>query len=176
MLSFINPIGISKNRERFIHSINKRVGKGNWFWVFKVGKKLYSNNLGMQLYEDAYWIYLKKNIDALKLIMNSNEIYIINRHDIESGLSYTQQNHPYQEHYADIAIRRCLRRYGTWFRGNELLSLVGSKLDDARIPFHLPHLVNSPDKTLRSWFNSSRAIVVAKTIEDEAKLSEILIR
>lgn len=176
MLSFITPFGIEGDRKKFVWSIDKRAGKGNWIWAFKVGRNLYSYDLGMQLYEDAYWVYLRKHTDDLKAVINSYNIYVINRHDLDAGLSYKKQEHPYNEHHADIAIRRCLRRYGAWFKGRDLMSLKSLKLDDAHVPFHLPHLVNNPEKSIRSWFDSSRVIVVSKSIEDEAKLAEILIR
>lgn len=176
MLNFITPLGIERDRERFIRSVNRRAGKGNWFWTFRVGKKLFSYELGMQIYEDAYWIYLRKHTDILKEAMDYFDVYITDRHDLESGLAYKKQSHPYREHYADIAIRRCLRRYGTWFRGKELFHLVGSRLDDSQVPFHLPNLVSNPEKTARAWLESNRLIVIAKEIEDKAKLSEMLVR
>jgi len=176
MLNFITPFGIERDREKFIRSVNRKAGKGNWFWVFRVGKKLYSYELGMQLYEDAYWVLLRKRTDLLKEVMDHFDVYVINRHDLDSGLSYKKQEHPYNEHYADIAVRRCLRRYGTWFRGKELMPLKGTSLDDREVPFHLPHLVSNPEKSARSWLESNRLIVVAKTIEDEAKLAEVLVR
>ena len=176
MLNFITPFGIERDREKFVRSVNRRAGKGNWYWVFRVEKKLYSYEFGMQMYEDAYWVHLRKHTDLLKEAMDHFDVYVMDRHDLEAGLSYKKQEHPYNEHYADIAIRRCLRRYGTWFRGKDLMALKGSALDDSQVPFHLPHLVNNPDKSARAWLESNRLIVVAKEIEDKAKLSEMLVR
>jgi hypothetical protein len=176
MISFIAPFGIEREREKFIQSVNRRVGKGNWYWCFRANDKLYSHELGMQLYEDAYWVHLRKKIDLLKKAMQHYDVYVIDRHDLEAGLSYKKQVHPYYEHYADIAVRRCLRRYGIWFNGKDLLHLRGSGLDDVEVPFHLPYLINSPDKTAKAWLECNRVIVVAKEIEDKARLSEMLIK
>lgn len=176
MLDFISPFGIDKDRERFLKSVDKRAGRGNWFWAFRVDKKLFSYELGMQMYEDAYWVYMRKNLHLIKFLIKHFDVYVTDRHDLESGLTYKKQSHPYYEHYADIAIRRCLRRYGVWFNGKELTPLVGSELDDSKVPFHLPCLINHVEKTAKVWLDSNRIIVIAKEIEDKAKLSEILIR
>ena len=161
MLNFINPFGIDEDREAFIRSVNRKAGKGNWFWVFKVGKQLWAYELGMQLYEDAYWLFLRKDIGRIK--------------DLDSGLDYRKQTQP-GEHYSDIAIRRCMRRFGIWFKGTDIFDISKTQYADRKVPFHLPHLVSSPDKSAKSWIDSNRLIVIAREVEDKCKLAEILVK
>jgi len=177
MLQYIQVGDLGKNRDQFITKVQKTAGKGNWFWAFRANKRLYSWEWGLQLYEDAYWHYLRSNVKKLKEIIAYNDVYVYNRHETESVLDYKIQKH-YQDHYEDIAIRRCLIRFGVWFTGKELLSIKDSPFDDAKISFHLPHLINKPDATnsIRSWLNTNRMIVIASEIEDKCRLAEILVK
>ena len=175
MLNFINPFGIDEDREAFILSVNRKAGKGNWFWVFKVGKQLWAYELGMQLYEDAYWLFLRKDIGRIKELLANLDVFVYNRHDLDSGLDYRKQTQP-GEHYSDIAIRRCMRRFGIWFKGTDIFDISKTQYADRKVPFHLPHLVSSPDKSAKSWIDSNRLIVRAREVEDKCKLAEILVK
>lgn len=172
----IVPIDLAIDREKFIEEINKKVGKGNWYWGFRVKSKLYSWNLGLQLYEDAYWEFLKQNPKLIKELVDYSDVYVYDRYDLKSILDYRKQTQK-RDHFQDIAIRRCLVRFGVWFKGMDILKIPGSKFDDHKVEFHLPHLIYKPDTrcSLHSWF-SNRLIIVAKTIEDKAKLSELLVQ
>lgn len=177
MLHYL-PVGdIGKHRDEFLAKVHKRAGKGNWFWAFRVGKKLYSWELGIQLYEDAYWQFLRSDISLIKELLGYFNVFVYDRHDLDSGLDYKIQNNS-RDHFQDIAIRRCLIRFGVWFNGKDIMEINGSKFDHNQVPFHLPHLINKPDinKSLRSFMFSNRLIVIAPELEDKAKLSEILIK
>lgn len=176
MLKFVTPFNYSRDKENFLKTMNRTAGKGGWFWVFRVGKQIYSFDLGMQLYEDAYWLLLQKNSKVIKKLVDYYDVFVVNNEDLESGLSYKKQTQKWSDHYADIAIRRCLRRMGVWFKGKELFEVSGTPLDDRRVSFHLPHLVDNPDKSARSWIESNKVIVIAKEVEDQCKLSEILVK
>lgn len=169
---------LGRNRDDFIKKVNKQAGKGNWFWTFQAGKSLYSWQWGMQLYEDAYFLFFKDNASLLKdVVTNYSGVYELDSYDLESKLDYKKQLKP-QDHYQDIAIRRCLTRYGLKFKGKNLLKLPDSDYDHKKIPFHLPHLINKPDKnkSIKSWLDSNRLIVITLTLEDQIELSRVLIK
>ena len=177
MLEYVAvPVNLRIERAKFLAGLNNKIGKGDWFWGFRAGKKLYSWNWGMQLYEDAYWDFLKTNPRHIRNLVDYSNVYVYDRHDIEACLDYKKQTQA-QEHFQDIAIRRCLVRLGVWFQGMDILKIPGSDFDDMKVPFHLPHLIHLPDElqSVKSWL-SNRLIVVAKTIEDKARLAEILVK
>ena len=166
----VPPLG--KNRDRFKRYLNKKVGEGNWYWAFKIGKSLYSWDLGMQLYEDSYWSFFRNNLTLFKeLVKNYGDVCEFNKQDMESGTDYRKQTQD-ADHYQDIAIRRCLRRFGVWFRGSQLLKLPGSKYGDDKVPFHLSHLTKGPARVIVE----SKVVITAVKSVDKFKLSEILIR
>lgn len=177
MIEYVEvPVNLHVDRNKFVNTLNEKVGKGDWFWGFRVGKRLYSWAWGMQLFEDAYYEFLKQNPRQIRALVEYSNVYVWDRHDLDSGLDYKKQTQP-KDHFQDIALRRCLVRFGIWFKGLDILKIPGSDFDDERVKFHLPHLVHKPDSlgSLRSWL-SNRLVVVAKTIEDKAKLSDILVK
>lgn len=176
MLQYIQVGNHKENRDKFISSVNKQVGKGNWYWCFKAGKRLYSWQWGMQLYEDAYYKFISSDISLVKELVSYSNVFEINRHDVDSKADYKHQQHS-ADHVQDIAIRRCLIRLGVWFKGREILDLNSSKFNHSKITFHLPHLINDKkSKTIQSWLDNNRMIVIAIGVEDQAKLSEMMIR
>ncbi len=177
MLDFIPVPELGKNRDKFLAKVTRTVGKGNWFWVFAAKNKLYSWEWGIQFYEDAFYEFLRRDINLLKNICSYSDVYMINRFDTGSGLDYKKQLQR-DEHYADIALRRCMIRFGVTFKGKNILDLNETPYSQNNVPFHLPHLIRKPDanKSVRSWLGSNRFIAVANTVEDQAKLSELLIK
>jgi len=167
---------IGDERKKFVWKQNKKYGEGNWFWGFKAGKRLYSFDLGMQLYEDAYWNYFKKDISLLKKVISHSEVFVLKSSDIESGLDYRHQQER-EGHYEDIAVRRCLRRFGVWFKGDKVLKIGSSKLNSQIVPFHLPHLLfKNEDSSVYSWLTNHRVVIIADTVEDQYELSKVLVR
>lgn len=177
MLQFIKPWDYNRERDKFVWKIDRQAGKGNWFWVFRVGKRIYSWNWGLQLYEDAYFEFFRKNIPKLKtLVQDYSDVFEFNRHDLESNIDYRKQTQP-QDHFQDIAVRRCLVRLGLVFKGKPLLEMPGSDFDDRKVRFHLPQfLTDSLETSCHSFLDGNRLIVVAKEIEDKAKLAENLVK
>jgi len=176
MLDYIYIGDHHHNRDKFFQKVNKRVGKGNYFLAFSAGKKLYSWNWGMQLYEDAYLSFLTKDISLVKKLVSMCDVCEINNKDLESYLNFKHQKQD-KDHNQDIAIRRCLIRLGVWFKGTDLLSIPGTEFDHSKIPFHLPHLLRKPDslKSIKSWLDGNRLMVVASSSEDKAQLAEIMV-
>lgn len=176
MLEFIQVGDLGKNRDSYLNKVSRVVGKDNWYWAFRVKKKLYSWEFGFQLYEDAVWEYLKSKPLLLEsLILNYSDVFSLNRFDTESVLDYKKQTQN-SDHYNDIAIRRCLVRFGVWFQGKDLLNLAKTDYCEKHIPFHLPHLIESENKSIKSWLDNNRYIVIAKEVEDLYKFKEILVK
>lgn len=177
MLEYVEvPLSLQVERNKFANGLNSKIGKGDWFWGFRAGKKLYSWSWGLQLYEDAYWSFFKQSPTHIRNLVAYSNVYVYGRGDIESSLDYKKQTQLY-DHFQDIAIRRCLVRFGVWFKGMDFLKLPGSDFDDSKVHFHLPHLIHKPDaiSSIKSWL-SNRLIIVARTIEDKARLAEVLIK
>lgn len=177
MLEYIEvPLDLNVERDKFIKGLNSKLGKGDWFWGFRVGKKLYAWSWGIQLYEDAYYDFLKQHPKHIRTLVDYSNVYVCDRHDLDAGLDYKKQMQ-LKDHFPDIALRRCLVRLGVWFKGMDILKIPGSELDDACVPFHLPHLIHKPDgvSSIRSWL-SNRLIVVAKTVEEKARLAELMVK
>lgn len=178
MLEFIQVKKYGWERKEFIQDLSKKVGDSNWYWVFKVNNKLYSHNLGLQMYEDAYYQMFKNDIsDVKELIEKYHNIYMYESADTKVSLDYHKRT--IKDYYQDIAVRRCLIRFGIWFKGeSDLFKIHGTKLNDKHVPFHLPHLIDRPDssKSARSWLDSNRLIVVAKEAEDKFQLSKVLVK
>jgi len=172
-MEFINVPRLGKKRDEFIKLLNKRVGKGNWYWAFQIGKNLYSWEFGLQLYEDSYWLYLKDHLTLLKEIVTKyGDVYVVDKKDLKSGLDYKKQSQ-YEDHYADIAIRRSLRRLGVWFKGDKLLKISESDLSENKVPFHLTHLLKN--RPVGDFLNTRVAVVVVE-IGDKHELGERLIK
>ena len=177
MIDYIQIGDMGKNRNRFFHKVSQQVGKGNWFLGFRAGQKLYSWAFGMQLYEDAYWSFLREDIEYIKELVGYSDVFVYNRHDADSCLNYKEQTQE-SDHYQGIAIRRCLVRMGVWFKGEGILKIPETKFNDCKIPFHLPHLINKPDSigSIKSWIDTNRLVIVAPEIEDKAKLAELMVK
>jgi hypothetical protein len=175
MLDLIPTPNLGKKRDEFTRLLNRKVGKGNWYWAFGIGKKLYSWDLALQIYEDAYWIFFRNHLTLLKkLAKNYTDVFEFDKTDMESGLDFSIEKQK-ADHYQDIAIRRALRRFGIWFQGKDgtLLELPGSEYGEENIPFHLPHLIEG--KKLKD-FHKRRVAIIAMKPTDKIHLGNILIR
>ena len=179
MLEFFPVRLLGKERDKFCWHMDKKYGRKNWLWAFRVGKKLYSFDLGMQIYEDAYCQFFRNNVSKLKILAeNFYDVCVTDRADLESGLDYHKQTQKW-DHYADIAIRRSLVRLGLWFKGEvDLFKIAGSDYNDGNVPFHLPHLLHRSDakQSAKAWLSSNRIIAVATSLEDQHKLSKVLVK
>lgn len=175
MIHYLQVGNLGKNRDKFLSKVGKQAGKGNWFWAFRCKDKLYSWEFGMQIYEDAYWSFLRNDISLIKELISKHNVFVNDRHDIDSFCNYKHQTNA-SDHYSDIAIRRCLIRMGVWFQGSDVFDLKDTKFIDSNVPFHLPHLIEGKGKSALSWLNKNRYIVIAKETEDKCRLSEIMIK
>lgn len=167
---------LGKDHYGFVKKYNKDYGEGNWFWGFTANNSLYSWDWGMQLYEDAYWTHFRDNLSLLKRVVEHSNVFSLHPSDVESGLDYRKQT-GLEHHYEDIAIRRCLRRLGLWFKGKGLLNIHNTPLNPHSTKFHLKHLLSkNEDSSIYNWIENHRVAIIAEEIEDQIKLSDILIR
>lgn len=173
MLDFIQVPDLKDKRDSFMRKVEKTVGKNNWTWAFKFRNKFYSFHLGFQIYEDAFYSFLLKNIDLLKsLVTDYENVYHNTYEDFDSGLDYNIQKDK-TDHYDDIAIRRSIARLGLQFGGKQILDIKNSPYSELKIPFHMP--LGKPI-SVKTWFDQSRYIVVAPEIQDKVKFSQLLIK
>ena len=129
---------------------NNEFGISNWkiSWVW--GSQIIEKPEAIQLYEDAYYEYLKQNPDVLDwLISTSSDVYDTAPSNIYSKFDYNIQETP-RNHLHDIAIRRSVLRLGVWFKGEELIQVrnpgtKGERLNPHFIPFHKPEMISKEE-------------------------------
>ncbi len=150
-------------------------GPGNWHLIWKFGRCNLDFIQACQIYEDAYFIFLKNNRLILKdLVSSASDVYDDHPSNVHSGLDYTIQE-TVHTHLQDIAIRRSLFRLGTVFEGQELIQIRDSRgthplsltLSPGRVPFHQPELIIQPELTgwwqlgsVESFYQSNRFLQV----------------
>lgn len=130
----------------------------NWTVAWKVGDCFAAQSAVVLLYEDAYFRFLEKNPDILEeLVRVARNVYDDAPSNIHSHLDYSVQETK-RTHLQDIAIRRCVLRFGQWFKGRKLLQirdkegdhLLSLALSPGRVPFHLPWLIEQSE--LKGWW------------------------
>jgi 8-oxo-dGTP diphosphatase len=125
---------------------NKLYGCGNWNIAFRWGDSLVERDFALQLYEDAYWVFLRDNPDQLNwLCSTAKEVYDNAETNIESRLDYAIQEAE-STHLQDIAIRRSILRHGRRFCGDHLVEIRGREsegyhLNPGQVPFHMPKMI-----------------------------------
>ena len=171
------PGYFGKHREKRYHEWNQKYGKENWRIVWKIGDA-YVDFLGTcRLYEDAYYAFLAANRDVLEqLIKEACEIYDDEPSNLQSRFNYLKQE-TQRTHIQDIAIRRCVIRFGLWFCGRKLIRIRQEKgnhsisitLSPGRVPFHKVELIEKPELigwwlpgTVESFYQSNKYLQVKK--------------
>ena len=89
---------------------DKQYGRGNWKTAFRWGDLIIERGFALQLYEDAYWVFLRDNPEQLDWLCNTaSEVYDNAKTNLQSGLDYSIQEAE-STHLQDIAIRRSILR------------------------------------------------------------------
>ena len=166
------PRQLGKERDKRHAQWDIKYGKDNWRLVWKV-KNFFFDFLGAcALYEDAYFAFLQFHHPmVVQLTDAGSNVYDNELSNIESGLDYTKQE-SVLTHVQDIAIRRCLVRLGSWFRGAEPIQIRShdSKfpLSPGLVPFHRPNLIEQPEivgwwqpGSTESFYQSNRFLQVS---------------
>ncbi|MEK7192206.1 MAG: hypothetical protein AAB646_01670 [Patescibacteria group bacterium] len=146
------PGYLGKRRDETFERWDKEYGKGNWSLIWLVGSAEVDFLGACALYEDAYFVFLNARQDVLnQLISEACDIYDDDPSNIRSCFDYTKQE-THRTHIQDIAIRRCLIRFGVWFNGPKLIRIrqelgdhaLSMILSPGKVPFHMPQLIVEP--------------------------------
>ena len=171
------PGYFGKQRDKLHREHNKTYGKNNWRITWLVNKKIFSKEEILLLYEDSYFNFLKKHPKVLQQLINeAKDVYDDAASNVKSQLDYSKQE-TNRTHYQDIAIRRCVVRFGLRFKGRKLIQIrdykgkhpLSLKLSPGRIPFHMPKLIKKPELdgwwqhgSVESFYQSNKVLQVKK--------------
>ena len=120
-------------------------GKDSWRIAWQWGDQIIQKPEALQIYEDGYYEFFKKNRDVLEwLVKTASDVYDTAPSNVDSKFSYELQETP-NNHIHDVAIRRAVLRNGVWFEGDHLMHIrpekEGEKLGPHLVPFHLPNMI-----------------------------------
>jgi hypothetical protein len=144
------PGYLGKKRDRVQEGWNRLYGEGNWRIAYQWGSLVVPKEMGLQLYEDGYYEFLKGQPSTLEwLIGTASDIYDTAPTNVQAGLDYYVQETP-NNHIHDVAIRRAVLRLGKWFHGGRLIHVrstdsEGAVLSPGIVPFHLPEMIVKED-------------------------------
>ncbi len=138
------PGYIGKRKQEKHSEWDKRFGKGNWDFIWKLGENFLNFEQACQVYEDSYFMHSFR-IESIwrKIFADAKDVYDNAKTNINSGLDYKIQESNLT-HLQDISVRRVGMRRGWKFRGERLIQIRGPEseghlLTPGLIPFHLYH-------------------------------------
>jgi hypothetical protein len=140
------PGYFGKLRDRLVENWNKQYGEGNWKLAYEWGSSIIERPEAIQVYEDAYYEFLKSRRDILDWLINTaSNVYDTAESNIEAKFDYNYQE-TRSSHIHDIAIRRSVMRLGKCFKGDRLVHIrskdtEGYILSPMNVPFHLPEMI-----------------------------------
>src|SRR3990172_5735371 len=151
------PSYFGKKRDEIQAGYDKKYGKGNWQIMWEIDGGIHSFDDAIQLYEDAYYEFLKNNPKVLhELCKTASHVYDNAESNIDCMGYHDQENN--SNHYQDIAIDRSVWRLGRKLNGKQLIQIrhnskdeIGRLLSPGRIDFHLPKYIKKPVK--KGWWN-----------------------
>lgn len=158
------PGYLGKRRDAYVASLNERHGAGRWQFVWLWGSHKLDFEQACMIYEDAYYQFLLARPWVLaQLVAEARDVYDDHPSNTNSSCNYMVQESVHT-HVQDIAIRRCLKRFGVSFAGHELLQIRDSlgehplsmTLSPGQVPFHMSELIVRPtayaDAESRPWW------------------------
>ena len=140
------PGYFGKKRDELQRSWDQQFGADNWRLAYRWGNLVVPREMGLQIYEDGYYEFFKKDIPTLDwLVSTASDVYDTAPTNVQAGFDYTNQETS-NNHIHDIAIRRAVARLGKWFKGNHLMHVrwkdsEGFKINPGIVPFHLPEFI-----------------------------------
>jgi hypothetical protein len=154
------PGFFGKKRKQIHNEYNKKYGVYSWRLVWSVNNMIYQFNDAIQLYEDAYYRYFLDNKgNLLSLVERASDVYDNDESNVISGYQYGIQETD-SNHYQDVAVRRCVMRFGKKFNGDKLIQIrhnskddIGKLLSPGNVQFHMPQLIIRP--YLEGWWNDN---------------------
>ena len=171
------PGYFGKKRDRIQNGYNTAYGQGNWRIQWQWGNQTIPFETAIQLYEDAYYEFLKQNKEVVDwLITTARDVYDNDESNVHSGLDYSIQEN-YSSHYQDISIRRVVLRLGKQFQGEKLVQVrsptsEGCLLSPGVVPFHIPEKIAEPrisgwwkENTIEDFWQSNKVTEIRKPRE-----------
>jgi hypothetical protein len=145
LLELERPGYLGKKRDEVYALWDSKYGSGKWTLAYRWGEQILSPKEGIQIYEDAYYEYLKDSVILDGLLADAYDIFDTAPSNVLSKFDYDKQETP-NNHIHDIAIRRSVLRLGKFFKGKNLIQVRGEGTKGAcfspyMIPFHLPELI-----------------------------------
>lgn len=152
------PSYFGGKRDEIQKGYDEKYGKGNWRISYWINWGIRDFDDAIQLYEDAYYLYLKSHPKILDELCKTASFVYDNAESNIDCMGYHDQE-SYSNHYQDIAVWRSLWRLGRKLEGKELVQIrttskhkIGRMLNPSEIPFHLPQYVRKP--VLKGWWKS----------------------
>lgn len=165
------PGYFGKNRDGIHQKLDEKYGAGNWMIAYLWMDEVVPRSFAIQLYEDAYYEFLKSNPKLLDwLVETAKDVYDNSETNVNSGLDYNVQETS-SNHLQDISVRRVVKRLGRKFEGHKLVQIRSSDsegylLSPGVVPFHLPEYIVQPH--LDGWWNKD-------SIEDFYQSNKIIL-
>ena len=169
------PGYLGKRRDEKYGEWGGKYGQDNWRLAWQWSEQDLDFLGACMIYEDAYFNFLKSHPEILaRLVTEAREVYDDEPSNIGSRFGYLVQETK-RTHIQDIAIRRCVVRFGTWFQGKELIRIRQEKgnhelsmiLSPGRVPFHMPEKILQPQlndwwnpDTVESWYQSNKVLQI----------------
>jgi hypothetical protein len=144
---------VGKHRNEEWAKRDAKYGKDNWRMGWLVKGRFLEYLEVCRLYEDAYFEYFRRRPELLEYLLEvASDVYDYSPENVKSGTDYSKRG-AIRTHIQDIAIRRCVKRFGRKFKGTKLLQIrdrVGTHplslaLSPGQVPFHKPELLSNPD-------------------------------
>jgi hypothetical protein len=144
---------VGEKRNEVEEGRDLKYGKGNWLMGWLYGETVLDYVEVCRVYEDGYYEYLKQRPEILEHLCGiASEVYDDDITNINSKQDYRLKG-DIRTHIQDIAIRRCLIRFGRTFNGKEPVQIrdkngresVSKTLSPGQVPFHRQNLISIPD-------------------------------
>jgi hypothetical protein len=164
------PGYFGRKRDEIHAGYDAKYGKGNWRLVWEATNAqrrdfdpeemlpdephfFEFNDSCIALYEESYFRYMKAHPEIVEIVVSYGECIDNAPTNVASGLDYRKQE-SFSTHIQDIAVRNCLTRLGTWFKGPEDKIMVIRSKDDngyilnpGNVPFAWPNLIKDEKHT-----------------------------
>ncbi len=150
-----------RHRDERFSEYDQQFGRGRWRIAWARGESVLGFDGVVMLYEDAYFAYLALRPALLEeFVATASDVYDNERSNLTSGLDYSKQEGS-RTHLQDIALRRCVIRFGREFAGSRLIQIrdqdakppvhpLSLTLSPGRVPFHRPEWIRQPE--LIGWW------------------------
>lgn len=141
------PGYLGKFRDEVCKGWDESYKKGNWRIMYEFGEAIVPRDVGLQIYTQGYFEFLKNNPSIVDWLCEYENVYDTAPSNIDAEFDFNKQETP-NNHIHDISIRISLAMLGRWFTGRKQKLLhvrssdtEGHILSPMNVPFHLPDLI-----------------------------------